>query len=304
MAKIDVKNLDAFKNEKKLKLSKKPMIGIIVTCLVMGLFYSQYYKIPNVESDPIAVVTPAENPIEISVDQVNSLNVIINNSNCSDSFVSAVVEELRADGIEFTLTNGENNIDVNDAVVITLDQQYISGPGMVVLAPYDNERAGNSDALALAIKTGFYETGFFADEIQCGKMGYQQLEDGTVVERIPTETEEAIGTDKDTSFVTICFGTQNTSAELVGKAIKLSLARYANYVTNENYGLDLIYRTEIGDTLDGVSAKTGVSQSAIAEDGILLDDTVVIAAGVENLESFDRSNPVNLGGVEKTSWHK
>lgn len=304
MAKIDVKNLDAFKNEKKLKLSKKPMVGIIITCLVMGLFYSQYYQKNNVPNDPIAVVTPAENPLEISIDQVNSLNVIINNSNCSDSFVNAVAEELKENGIDFTLTNGEENIDVNGAVVITLDQQYISGPGMIVLAPYDNNRAGNSDALALAIKTGFYETGFFADEIQCGKMGYQQLDDGTVVERIPTETEDAISADKDTSFVTICFGTQNNNAELVGKAIKLSLARYANYVTYENYGLDLIYRTEIGDTLDSVSAKTGIAKSDIADDGILLDNTTIITAGVSNLESFDRSNPVDLGGVEKTSWYK
>jgi hypothetical protein len=72
-------------------------------------------------------------------------------------------------------------MSTDNSIVITLDQQYISGPGMVIVAPYQNGRDDNSDALALSMQAGFNELGFFADEIQCGKTGYEELEDGTVV---------------------------------------------------------------------------------------------------------------------------
>ena len=157
----------------------------------------------------------------------------------------------------------EKNINVNGAVVISLDQQYISGPGMAVIAPYENNRNGNSDALALAVSTGFDELGFLVSDIQCGKIGYKELEDGTVVEKIPTESEEAINANNDTSCVTICFGTNNTNPELVGKAIKLSLARYINYLSNENSFSDLIYRKEVGDSIENVASITGNSISNI-----------------------------------------
>ena len=129
------------------------------------------------------------------------------------------------------------------------------------------------------------------------------LEDGTVVEQIPSETEAAISPAYDTSFVTLCFGTSNNNAELVGKSIKLALARYTNYVTNENTGIDLVYRSEIGDTAETVASKTGVDVADITTDGVLLDDTTVINSGVKKLDSFDRRSPVNLGGIESSNWY-
>lgn len=307
--KINIKNLNTFKDKKNLKLSRRPMAGVLASFMVMSLFSTKLHeeraeiKRQNDEVHSSVVATFYE-PIDISIQQVNDLNLIINNSNCSDSFISGVTSELDNDGIAYTLTESEQNIDVNGAVVISLDQQYISGPGMVVIAPYENNRNGNSDALALAVSTGFDELGFHVSDIQCGKIGYKELEDGTVVEKIPTESEDAINPNNETSFVTICFGTSNTNPDLVGKAIKLSLARYANYLSNENNNTDLIYRKEVGDSNELVAQLTGNNVSNISNDGILLDDTAVINSSVDSLDSFNKSIPVNLGGVESTIWYK
>lgn len=306
---INIKDLNIFKNKKNLKLSRRPMAGALASFIVMGLISANLHaermdiKKRNEDTDN-SIVATFEKPIDVSVEQVNDLNIIINNSNCSDSFVSGIAVELDNDGIIYTLTENEKNINVNGAVVISLDQQYISGPGMAVIAPYENNRNGNSDALALAVSTGFDELGFLVSDIQCGKIGYKELEDGTVVEKIPTESEEAINANNDTSCVTICFGTNNTNPELVGKAIKLSLARYINYLSNENSFSDLIYRKEVGDSVENVASITGNSISNITSDGVLLDDTAVISANVTNLDSFNKSIPVNLGGIESTIWYK
>ena len=307
--KINIRNLNAFKDKKNLKLSRRPMAGALASFIVMSLFSANLHQERaeiRRQNDDVhsSVVATFQKPIDISVQQVNDLNLIINNSNCSDSFISGVTAELDNDGIVYTLTENEQNIDVNGAVVISLDQQYISGPGMVVIAPYENNRSGNSDALALAVSTGFDELGFLVSDIQCGKIGYKELEDGTVVEKIPTESEDAINTNNETSFVTICFGTSNTNPELVAKAIKLSLARYTNYLSNENINTDLIYRKEVGDSIEKVTQITGNDISNISSDGILLDDTAVINSNVEELDSFNKSVPVNLGGVESTIWYK
>ena len=302
---INLKNIEPFTGDKSLNLKQIAKSGIIITIAVAEIATCSAMLTGCEYQDTGSTVWVGESieAMNVSLEQVNDLNVIINNSNCSDSFVGDIIDELNDNGIKYTLTAREKDIDVNGAVVITLDQQYISGPGMVVLAPYENNRNGNSDALALAMQAGFNEKGFFADEIQCGKMGYQQLEDGTVVEQIPSETEAAISPSYDTSFVTLCFGTSNNNAELVGKSIKLALARYTNYVTNENAGIDLIYRSEIGDTVEEVASKTGVDAFEITTDGVLLDDTTVINSGVKKLDSFDRRSPVNLGGKESSNWY-
>ena len=82
--------------------------------------------------------------------------------------------------IKFTFTRDSENIDVDNAVVITLDQEYMAGPATVVFAPLENGRIGNSDALALAAQKAFYEKGFLVDGILCGQMGFRENEDGSV----------------------------------------------------------------------------------------------------------------------------
>ena len=303
---INLKNIEPFTGDKNLNLKQIAKSGIIITIAVAEIATCSAMLSGCEYQDAGSTVWVGESieAMNVSLEQVNDLNVIINNSNCSDSFVGDIIDELNDNGIKYTLTAREKDIDVNGAVVITLDQQYISGPGMVVLAPYENNRRGESDALALAMQTGFDERGFFVDEVQCGKMGYQQLDDGTVVKQIPSETEYAINPQNETSFVTLCFGTNNTSGKLVGKSIVLSLGRYVNYLSNENTNTDLIYRSEIGDTLDSVSEITGTDSSTFAVDGVLLDDTTVVSSSTKKLKSFDKKVPVDVDGKESTIWYK
>ena len=137
------------------------------------------------------------------------------------------------------------------------------------------------------MKAGFNEQGFFADEIQCGRTGYEELPDGTVVEMVRSDTEKKVG--PNTSFVELCFGTQNTNPGLVGKAIKLSLARYANYLANEKVSEDLLVRTDIPEMY---------GDDMLPENTVLMSDTVL------TIDSFDKGTPVDLGGLESSIWYQ
>ena len=86
-----------------------------------------------------------------------SMNIIINDNDCSDSFFTEVCSILIEEGIVFSTTKKCNGIDVDGSTVITLDQQYMAGPATVIFAPLQNCRIGNSDALALAAERAFYE---------------------------------------------------------------------------------------------------------------------------------------------------
>ena len=294
--KLDNINIDKLSTDKKMSVKRNPIFGFIRRFIAIGLAVATVGTLSqcDVDENDLGIFTPEneviesyESPISISVEQVNDLNIIINNKNCSDSFVSGIAEELLEDGINVTWTENLNEIDTTDSLVITLDQQYISGPGMVIIAPYQNGRNDNSDALALAMQAGFNEQGFFADEIQCGRTGYEELPDGTVVEMVKSDTEKTLS--DTTTFTELCFGTQNTSSKLAGKAIKLSLARYAYYLKNEKVSGDLLYRTEPGETLDG---------EIIPENSVLKSDAAL------TIDSFDKGTPVDLGGLESSIWYQ
>ncbi len=303
-------NFEKLNTDKDMKVSRRPIVGFIKKALIIGLALAAVHAYNEYQdSKDLGIFTPESEitssyqaPINVGVEQVNDLNVIINGSNCSDSFISGIADELLDDGINVTWTEDLENVNTDGAVVITLDQQYISGPGMVVVAPYENGRNDNSDALALAMQTGFNEQGFFADEIQCGKTGFEELPDGTVVEMVMSDTEKSV--TPNTSFVELCFGTQNASPKLVGKAIKLSLARFAYYVSNEKVSGDLLYRTEHGESIEDAASKVGVTDFSILDDEVLPENTVLKNDKVLTIDSFDKGTPVDLGGLESTIWYQ
>ena len=109
----------------------------------------------------------------VSINDINALNVIINDNDCSDIYTENICQELEKRGLKFSFTRENEGINVNDALVITLDQQYYGGPGVVVLAPYENEGNNVSDALACAIEKEFSEDGIKMDGIFCGRTGYR-----------------------------------------------------------------------------------------------------------------------------------
>ena len=289
-------DFDKLNTDKSMKVSRSPIVGIIKKFVAIGLAVASVGMLSqcDVDNNDLGTFTPesevvADYPdaVSISVSEVNDLNIIINGGNCSDSFVSGIAEELAEDGIYVSWTQDLEGMNTDNSIVITLDQQYISGPGMVIVAPYQNGRNDNSDALALSMQAGFNELGFFADEIQCGRTGYEELEDGTVVEMVRSNTEKAVG--PNTSFVELCFGTQNTSAELVGKAIKLSVARFANYLKNEKVSDDLLFR---------------IDEPEMYGDEMLPENTVLKSDSTLTIDSFDKGTPIDLGGLEASIWYQ
>ena len=294
--KLDNINVEKLNTDKNMKVRRSPIVGFIRKFITIGLAVATVGMLSqcDVDDNDLGTFTPESEvvsnytaPISIGVDQVNDLNIIINGGNCSDSFISGIAEELAEDGINVSWTQDLEGMNTDNSIVITLDQQYISGPGMVIVGPYQNGRDDNSDALALTMKAGFNEQGFFADEIQCGRTGYEELPDGTVVEMVRSDTEKKVG--PNTSFVELCFGTQNTNPGLVGKAIKLSLARYANYLANEKVSEDLLVRTDIPEMY---------GDEMLPENTVLMSDTVL------TIDSFDKGTPVDLGGLESSIWYQ
>ena len=338
MKNLELGNTEIIEKE-NTSLSRKSKSGIIITiCLgiALGALYGMHLnhlqseitdasEVPtftissgvnvspkdeiNINPDEVIVPYEQEEPINVSLEEINSLNIIINDSNCSESFITSVCEELDKDGIKFTYTTDCKNIDVDNSVIVTLDQQYSAGPSTIVIAPLENGRLGNSDALALAAKTAFYEKGFLIDGIMCGQFGFRENENGTISERVPTETEEAIGQDKNTSFVTISFGTQNTHAGLTAASIEAMLTRYYSYINGEYGYEDLIYCVEDGEDYGSIADKLGTTSSLLdlyndtADESMLLTGETIINPQVENRREFNKHVPTNLY-IDKTLWSK
>lgn len=335
MKNMDVHNTEILENG-GLKLSGASKVGVILAiCLSLGAGAIVGYSLgdgdeavdistpPGIEinsdiplrdqnfvnDNEVIVPYEQEDPINVSLEEINSLNIIINDSNCREDFITSVCEELDRDGIKFTFTRDSKAVDVDGAVVITLDQQYMAGPATVVFAPLENGRTGNSDALALAAEKAFYEKGFLVDGVACGQMGFRENENGTVSERIPTETESAIGTDKNTSFVTISFGTQNTHAGLTASSIESMLTRYYSYI-NAGYGYDdLIYCVEDGETYEDIARKLGTTAiilddfNSTSDESMLLTGETLVNPAAGSKREFNKHVPTNLY-VDKTVWSK
>ena len=337
MKDMEVGNTEILENG-GLKLSKKTKNGIIIgLCLGVGFggLYGLYSdNIENTKAtdnkpsfsfeapgnvnirdqvfvDENAVIVPyeQEDPINVSLEQINSLNIIINDSNCREDFINSVCEELDRDGIKFTFTRDNENIDVDNAVVITLDQEYMAGPATVVFAPLENGRIGNSDALALAAQKAFYEKGFLIDGILCGQMGFRENEDGTISERIPTSTESNVGKDKNTSFVTISFGTQNTHAGLTASSIEAMLTRYYSYIKAGYGNEDLIYCVEDGQDYEDIAAVLDTDAESLdyynktSDENLLLTGETIVNPVANQRREFNKHVPTNLY-VDKTIWSK
>ncbi|MBQ8132235.1 MAG: hypothetical protein IJ193_07070, partial [Bacilli bacterium] len=135
--KIDIKSRELLENsQRKYSLSRKIKIGVITAALVVGIPSLMFLNKNNEPDYGNPAPGPEqyqeviqEKPVETTLDQVNSLNIVIDDNDCSDTFMADIYEKLEEDGIQFKKSRKGNNVDVNDGVVITLDQQYMAGPG-------------------------------------------------------------------------------------------------------------------------------------------------------------------------------
>ena len=189
---MNIFNKDFFKDnggvsvniEKSKKNTGKKILSISLAFAIgvgagisLTTSYNEILKSKDLLNNESASISQNE-VMHVSLEDINSLNIIINDSDCSNTFFSEVCKHLQEDGLNFKITSDDMNIDSENAVVITLDQQYLAGPGVMVIAPYENNNTNNSDALALALDAGFDENGFNMEDICCGIAGYKETETG------------------------------------------------------------------------------------------------------------------------------
>ncbi len=259
-------------------------------------------KIENLKNDmeveAADMIFDFEEAVNVSIGDINKLGIIINDGDCSDNYIESVCQCLDDAGIVYTFSRNGDNVNHDNSVVITLDQQYSAGNNAVFIAPFNNDGFENSDALAVSMKNSFDNSGIYNNGIYCGKRGYSES-DGIVNTRVPTETEKAIDSNINTSFVNICLGTDTPDAKDVSKCIINGLAKFYAYTNNKSNMFPLIYRTEQGDSYSSVAEKLGVSPYDLPEyngndSDITLDTSIVNP----NIPTVLKTSNVNVVGLE------
>lgn len=243
----------------------------------------------------------------VNAEDINGMNIILNDADCSDTFFQDVVTKLEDDGINVTTTQDCRGINQDNVTVITLDQQYSAGNNTMIFAPYDNTRIGSSDSLALSMQAAFEQEGMTVSPILCGKVGFQQDENGNVAYSVPTVTEVAMDEDCDSSFVTISLGTGQNDPEAVAKGIENGLARQSKYLESDDHQTDLIYRANPGDSIDGVSDYFGTDASRLRKFNDLStdqfgDSQTVINPYVEDMNAFDDGRYFQVGNEDVKTY--
>lgn len=172
----------------------------------------------------------SENMVGISMDKINKLNIVINDNDCGNAFFDDICEQLEKKGVKFKISRKNDNLKYDNATILTLDQQMVTGVGISLIGPYHDGTANNSEALLKSIQMSLQEHDY---SIECiaGIPRYQSEEDGDVVyTTIPSSTEQdSLNTSAQ---ITIAIGTMTPdfSADSFSDDIIHSLARYQYYL--------------------------------------------------------------------------
>lgn len=305
--KVNVKDSNYFDESKRLNLKKVAKRGFMLASTLLVVSSSiGGCGIENKHDDELnSMVSYLDT--NVSLDEVNDMNIIINDSDCSDTFFEDVCAKLSDDGLIFTVSRNNENINKDNSTVVTLDHQYSSGSDTIIFAPYNNTTVGNSDSLALSMQAAFKQNGFLGNNIVCGKVGYREDENGNIVTSIPTETEEALDADSDTSFVTISFGTQNTNSEWVAKSIENGLARQRYYLNNYDTGSDLVYRASSTDDVEVIADYFNSDVNTLnrfnnIDSNTLFDSQAIINPEVEKMDVFNQNSKLSIGNVKTRAY--
>ena len=303
-----MQNAESFSDTKQYKVTRKSKVGSILLALIIAGSISGTitHQIQNYyQQKELDAMIPSFS-ISTTIEDINNMNLILNDDDCSDTFFEGVANQLKEDGIQFTTTCDCEDINQNNATIVTLDQQYSAGPGTIIFAPYDNARVGQSDSLALSMQAAFQQNGFIVDEVSCGQAGYEQDEDGNVRTFFPTDTEQEIDTDYDSSFVTISFGTQNQNAEWVAKSIENGLARQNYHINSDDSQTDLIYRASSEDSVEDVANYFGADPNKLRKYNhvgeAFTDSQTVINPSVEDMKAFDKTGMFQMGEAKTRAY--
>ena len=219
-------------------------------------------------------------------------HIIINDDNCGDNFFDSICNYLNDSGVDISISKKGEDINYNNSIVITLDQLYYSGEGVVLFAPSFNSRVGNSDSLVLAMKAAFLSNNISVDKIIGGKRGYFNDENGNLVSPIPTDTESKIDSNYDTSFVTVSFGTGYYDSKLIGNIILDCLYRFTSYLDSDNFVNDLLYFTSGEESFQDIANYFSTSELELKSYNKLTDSSnipqgiVIINPMVETINEF------------------
>ena len=296
VTKISFANNDCFGRDKdaNYKLTRKSKIGPVLLSFAIAttILSTSAKETPSFSDFNVPSISTLSS-IEYDSNDINNLNIIINDDDCSDTLFRGVCEKLEEDGIKFTTSKDSFGVNVDNSTVITLDQQYSAGENTLVFAPYDNTRIGNSDSLAVAMMTSFENNGFKISGLSCSQTGYVHDENGNVCCEVPTDTEKEIDVNNDTSFVTISFGTHNVNAEAVAKSIEEGLARQKHYLDTEDSNIDLVYRANGDEEINMVAEYFGTNQNDLKKynrisSSTLGDSQAIINPQVDSIDSFSK----------------
>jgi len=305
--KIDLKKAEYFNGKQGFSLKRKVKEGLAIlsTAAVIGgsLVGCGYNSLDNGASD----MASREISTSVTKDRINEMNLILNDQDCSDTFFEEVCTKLEEDGISFVRAKDGNDISSDSSVIVTLDQQYSSGSDTIIFAPHDNARLGNSDSLALSMQAAFQQNGFLGNKITCGKIGYREDENGNVSRSIPTDTEEALENDSDTSFVTISFGTQNVNSQWVAKSIENGLARQSYYLDNYDSDTDLIYRANLDDSVEVIADYFDSDVNSLnnfngIQDHVAVDSQAIINPNVGKMDVFNSNSQFSIDEVKTRAY--
>lgn len=216
-----------------MKLKKK--IGKIVALgALTGVIIANGQKDPSdVNNDLDSMVS--DSTLEVSIDDINdNLSLIINDNDCGNAFFEDVCDSLEEQGIKFEISRQNDNLKHEDATIITLDQQMVSGEGVTLIGPQQDGTANHSEALLKAAQVTFHQRAWDTNSI-AGIATYKTDAKGEIVyTTVPSPTEQDVL--DDSAYVTFAFGTmkEGFTPEKVAEDLVLSLGRYHYFLENDS----------------------------------------------------------------------
>lgn len=253
------------------KLVRKIRNGIILAFSTIGVaaMASNFSSKEEHSEDLISPTT-----VNVSIDDINQLGVILNDNDCGNSFFKNICSSLEEYGLEFEISNHNDNIQCDNATVITLDQQLSYGEETFLIGPCQDGTANKSEALLKATQVTFANRGWNTQSL-AGLQKYATGTDSdTVYTKVPSPTEE--NTPESSSQITIAIGTGGSffSSEKIAEDVILSLARYQNYLDKES--------AYVEEEIDALAPH------------MKNDNSYFFNSQINNAKSFDPSVVVNI----------
>lgn len=185
-----------------------------------------------------------DHTVEVSIDDINDLNLIFNDNDCGNAFFSEVCESLKDKGLQFTTSKQNDNLIYENATVITLDQQMIAGEGVAFIGPCQAGTANHSEALLKSMQMTFHQRGWDTDSL-AGVMQYVPYNEEEIYNAVPSDTENAVL--PDSAYITVSFGTmpEGFEVEKVAEDTLLSLARYQHYLEYDSKNVTVVENPEV-----------------------------------------------------------